>query len=166
MALDFTMELEKGMECLHSKGAFLTARNDDKVNVMTISWGAVGFIWGKPVFQALVRKSRYTYDFIEKSNEFTISIPMNEQMKDALAICGTKSGRDVDKFKEAGMKTAASNKVEAPVIDGCNLYYECKVVFKQEMDLEKLDEELKNKFYGSNDIHTMYYGEIVDCYVK
>ena len=73
--MDFNEKLNLSMEYLHKQGAFLTAKVDDKVNTMTISWGSVGFMWGKPVFMALIRPQRYTNEFIEKSNSFTVSIP-------------------------------------------------------------------------------------------
>ena len=91
--MDFNEKLNLSMEYLHKQGAFLTAKVDDKVNTMTISWGSVGFMWGKPVFMALIRPQRYTNEFIEKSNSFTVSIPFSSDLKQALGVCGSKSGR-------------------------------------------------------------------------
>jgi len=75
------------------KGAFLTAMSDGKVNTMTISWGTIGIEWGEDVFVTLVRDSRFTKGFIDNSGKFTVTIPKDDSMKEALAICGTKSGR-------------------------------------------------------------------------
>ena len=162
--MNFTQDLEKAMECLHKKGAFLTTKVGDATNTMTISWGSIGFIWKKPMFTVLVRKSRHTHELIEKSGEFTISLPLDENMKSTLAICGSKSGRDMDKIKECNLELQGGKSISTPVIKGCGVHYECKVVFKQDMAPNLLDEYIDNSMYNSKDYHTVYYGEIVNCY--
>lgn len=148
------------------KGAFLTVKSGDKVNTMTIAWGALGFMWNKPVFTAMVRYSRYTYELIEKAEDFTVSFPLNGQMKKELGSCGTKSGRDVDKFKECNLTLKDGDAVNSPVIDECDLHVECKIVFKQPMDENYLDEEVKERSYANGNYHVIYYGEIKKVYVK
>lgn len=147
------------------KGAFLTVKSGTSVNTMTIGWGSIGFIWGKPCFTAMVRYSRYTYELIEKAADFTISIPLHGQMKAALSYCGTKSGKDVDKIKECNLSLNESKMVLSPAIDGCNIYLECKIVYKQPMVEDALDEDVKKKSYPHGDFHEMYFGEIVRAYV-
>lgn len=147
-----------------SKGAFLTTKVDDTVNTMTIAWGSIGFMWGKPVFMAMVRPSRFTYDLLKKSGEFTVSIPFKD-MSTALGICGSKSGRDTDKFAAANLTTAPGTKISTPVIAGCGLHYECKVVYKQEMVPELLATDLQDKWYGTGNYHTLFFGEILATYV-
>lgn len=164
MSVKFTENLEVAMENLHKKGAFLTVKDGEKVNTMTISWGNVGFEWKKPIFTALIRKSRYTHELIENSGEFTISIPLEMDLQEALAFCGTKSGRDVDKFEKCQLKVADSKNIDTPVIADCGFIYECKVVYKQDMDLSLLSDEIKKSSYPDDDYHTIYYGEIVACY--
>lgn len=154
------------MEHLHKRGAFLTVKHEDKVNTMTISWGNIGYEWGKPIFTILVRKSRYTHELLEKANEFTISIPMSGDLKNELAFCGTKSGNDIDKIKHSKLSLKKSEKIDSPLIGGCGICYECKVVFKHDIDLETLDEEIKEKFYTDDPVHTLYYAEIVKCHFK
>lgn len=166
MSVNYTLNLEKGMSFLHTDGAFLTVKAADATNTMTISWGNVGYEWGRPIFTVLVRKSRYTHELIEKNGEFTVSIPFDKKMKKPLVICGTKSGRDTDKVKESGIKFIESKSVSAPVVDDCNLYYECKVVYKQDMNPDLLIPEVKSSSYASEDYHTIYYGEIVNVYGK
>lgn len=164
MSNNFTENLEEGMNYLHKQGAFLTVKTGDIVNTMTISWGNIGFEWNRPVFTVLVRKSRYTYELIEKTKEFTVSIPLNDKMKSALALCGSKSGRDINKFEEANLLLCDGRTVSTPVIGDCELHYECKIVYKHEMNPELLDESVKASCYRDNDYHTIYFGEIVDCY--
>lgn len=164
MTVNFTENLEICMNYLHKQGAFLTTKYGNKVNTMTISWGNIGFEWNRPIFTILVRKSRYTHELIEKSNEFTVSVPLGESMKSALLLCGTKSGRDMDKFKESSLILQDSKFINTPIISNCSLHYECKVIYKQEMNAEQLSEEMKSKNYSTGDYHTFYFGEIVSCY--
>ncbi|NLP41310.1 MAG: flavin reductase family protein [Veillonellaceae bacterium] len=155
---------DKALEIL-SNGAFLTTAHDGKVNTMTIGWGSVSYIWGKPVMMVMVRESRYTHDLIEKSGEFTVSLPFKD-MKKKLNFCGAKSGREVDKIAVTELTTAPGQKVSTPVIADCGLTYECKIVYKQVMDEAGLDPEYKQKWYAQGDYHTLYYGEIVACYTN
>ncbi len=165
MSANFVENLELAMEKLHKAGAFLTVKEGDRVNTMTISWGNVGFEWRRPIFTALVRKSRYTYDLIEKAESFTVSIPVNDNLKKELGFCGSKSGRDFDKFKECNLELVSSKAVETPIIGGEDMiHYECKIVYKQPMNKDFLDKKIQEECYGDDDYHTLYYGEIVECY--
>jgi flavin reductase (DIM6/NTAB) family NADH-FMN oxidoreductase RutF len=147
-----------------SKGAFLTTQADGKVNTMTIAWGSIGFMWGKPVFMAMVRPSRFTHECIEKSQQFTVSIPFKD-MSTALGLCGSKSGRDMDKLAAANLTTVPGKKISTPVIADCGLHYECKVVYKQEMIPDLLAQDLQEKWYATGNYHTLYFGEILTTYV-
>lgn len=171
MTVDFISNMERGFTNLHTKGAFLTVKSGEKANPMTISWGSIGFMWQKPVFIVMVRRSRYTYELIEKADNFTVSIPYlnekdNPKMQEALIVCGTKSGRDMDKCQAAKVNLVSSKIVDSPVVEGCNLFYECKIVYKQPMIKEMLSEEIQKTMYADDDYHTYYYGEIVACYEK
>ena len=104
------------------KGVLLTARAGGRANPMTIGWGTLGVEWGKPLFVAYVRSSRFTYGLIEKSGEFTVSVPMRAGEKDhdrrisqILAVCGSKSGRDLDKVAELGLTLVEGEEVGAEV---------------------------------------------------
>lgn len=147
------------------KGIFLTVKDGDNTNTMTIGWGSLGIMWGKPVFMAMVRYSRHTYELLEKSKQFTVSIPIKNDVKKKLAYCGTYSGRDVDKFREANISTMVGQKIPVPIISDCELHYECRVVYQQTMEPGTLDENIRNKHYSNNDYHVLYYGEIIDTYV-
>lgn len=157
----FTDYLNEGMSNLIEKGAFLTAADGDKANTMTISWGNVGFEWKMPIFITMVRQTRFTKKFIDKSGEFTVTIPLDDSMKSSLAVCGSKSGRDTDKIKECSLELADSETVSAPYIKTDNaIVIECKVVYENELDPEKMSDKVK-AFYNNDSIHTMYYGEIL-----
>lgn len=147
-----------------SKGAFLTTAVDGAINTMTIAWGSIGFMWGKPVFMAMVRPDRFTFELLQKSGEFTVSIPFKDMSK-ALGICGSQSGRSIDKIAAAQLTTVPGKKIVTPVIADCGLHYECKVVYKQEMSSELLTPDLQTKWYTGGNYHTLFFGEILATYI-
>ena len=148
------------------KGAFLNVRDDGADNTMTIGWGSIGYIWRKPVLMVMVRYSRHTYEMLNKSGEFTVSIPFGDGFKKELGVCGIKSGRDIDKFQTCNLKKVKAHRVNAPLISGCNLHYECKVIYSQVLELSQLEMGLSNKFYNNNDLHVLFYGEILGTYLE
>lgn len=158
---------EEVIQLIKSKGAFLLAKskNDEKINVMTIGWASIGYMWSKPIMTVLVRKSRFTHHIIEKATSFTVSIPTDDLIE-ALNFCGTKSGRDFDKFKECKLSVIPAQKVDTPIIDISGFHYECKIVYKSGMNPDFLCKEYKEDVYADNDYHTFYFGEIVSCYKK
>ncbi|NLG85863.1 MAG: flavin reductase family protein [Firmicutes bacterium] len=147
-------------------GAFLTVASEDKVNTMTIGWTTLGRMWNKPVCVVPVRFSRYTRQLIEKAESFTLSVPLGGAFKEALAYCGSKSGRDVDKFAELNLKRRPGTAVASPSIDGCDIILECRIVHKQTLEPLNLAPEIKDKWYADNDYHILFYGEIVQVYAK
>ena len=158
---DFTLLMDKGMRNLSSKGAFLTVKGNDGVNTMTISWGFVGFMWAKPHFITVVRPQRFTEQILRAADSFTVSIPFDGQLKEELAVCGTQSGRDID--KSSVVRFIPAKTVASPVVAGCGLYYECKIDLRQQFDGSCMLPEIARQFY-KDDFHFMYFGEITDCY--
>lgn len=147
------------------KGAFLTTKVGDKVNTMTIAWGGINIVWNKPLFVAYVRFTRDTFEMMEQSHEFTVSVPLNKDMKKELTYCGTKSGRDVDKIKECNLSLAPGRIVGTPVLSDCELHYECKIIYKLPMEAGLVPQEVKDRYYRDGNYHMIYYGEIVDSYI-
>lgn len=164
MTANFTESFDIGMAYLYKQGAFLTSRDDKRLNTMTISWGTIGFAWGKPIFMVLVRKSRYTHDIIEKSKEFTVSIPLNTSMKEGLLFCGTRCGKLLNKFEECNLLLQDGKSISTPVIRNCGLHYECKVIYQQEMNQSDISKEIMDSSYRNSDFHTLYFGEILENY--
>lgn len=146
-------------------GIFLNTKKDEKINTMIIGWGGINVIWGRPIFIVLVRDSRATYELIESSKEFTISVPINKSMKKEIAVCGTKSLRDIDKFKECNFTPIKGRKVDTPIIAEAELHYECKVIYKQKLNQDVVPQIVKSRYYNNNANHTVYYGEIIDQYI-
>ncbi len=146
-----------------TEGAFLTVKSGEVLNTMTIGWATIGYVWRKPMMMVAVRFSRYTFTLIETAADFTVSIP-SESMEEELTFCGTRSGRECDKFKACNLQVAASQKVVTPIIEIPGLHYECQIVYKSAMDPAYLDKEYEAAIYPKEDYHTLYFGEIVDCY--
>lgn len=149
-----------------SKGAFLNTAADGQENTMTIGWGQLGFQWGVPTFAVMVRNSRFTKTLLDKNAVFTVSIPVNEGFQKALGICGTKSGRDIDKFAAAELETEAAQTVGAPIIKGAGLHIECEVVEVKTMEQEGLDADVAEKWYANQDWHVYYVGKITAAYLE
>lgn len=148
------------------KGAFLSVSNGKADNTMTIGWGSIGPMWGKPIFTVMVRYSRYTYQLMESADAFTVSIPLKADVKKALGFCGRESGRNHDKWKEAGLTKLQAHRVNAPLVGECDLHYECKIVGKQALSKDILIPNIDTACYSNGDYHVLYYGEIVGTYLK
>ena len=108
-----------------SKGALLTTKADGKVNSMVIGWGTFGINWGRPVFAVYVREGRFTREQLDKNPEFTINVAGDDYDKNIIAICGSKSGRDIDKVAEAGLTLVEPQEVSVPAIKEFPLTLEC-----------------------------------------
>jgi flavin reductase (DIM6/NTAB) family NADH-FMN oxidoreductase RutF len=144
------------------KGAFLTAKANARLNTMAIGWALVGFVWKKPILMVAVRDSRHTFGIIEKAADFTVSVPTTD-VQEQVMYCGTKSGRDVDKYKECNLELADAQKVITPIIKTPGIHFECKIVHKAPMDPKFLDKAYEG-LYPQKDYHTLYFGEILTCY--
>lgn len=133
-----------------------------KANTMTVSWGFMGTIWNKPVVIAAVRPQRYTREFIEEYNSFTIcSLPENK--KESLGFCGAHSGRDVDKIGECGLTVISSEHISSPGFDEAELILECRVMYKDDLKAENfLDKKIISQCYPGNDLHRIYFGEVLN----
>ena len=92
-----------------SKGILITTKNGDFVNSMTIGWGHLGIDCSRPIFVAYVRETRHTKTMLENHGEFTINVPMGDVDKNILGICGSKSGRDLDKIRELNLHLVDSD---------------------------------------------------------
>ena len=131
---------------------------------MTVGWATIGYVWRKPIMMIAVRPTRHTHTIIEKAQDFTVSIPSSDMQRE-IAFCGTKSGRDYDKFKECDLLVAAGQKVSSAIIKTPGIHYECKIVFKSYMDPSYLDKAYDAEIYPEKDYHTLYFGEIMSCYL-
>ena len=156
------------------KGILLNT-NGDKFNSMVIGWGALGTVWSVPAYTVYVRQSRYTKAQLDKTGEFTISVPLGEPDAKIAKVCGSLSGRSVDKVAEAGLTLEDAETIQTPGIKEYPLTLECKVLYAQEQDLSRIPEDIREKMYpqdvdgsapmANRDAHTAYIGQIVDAYI-
>ena len=144
--------------------ALLTAGSKSHCNTMTVSWGGVGVIWNKNVVYVFVRDSRYTKEFMDKGEFFSLSF-FDETYRPALSYCGAHSGRDEDKFEKAGLTPAYRHSIPYP--DEANLVMLCRKMAAVPMPEETFnDKSIIEKFYKDGDIHTMYVGEIIEVMAR
>jgi len=160
----YTYQFAETMRQLSGDGLLLAAtKPGGESNVMTIGWGTIGIVWSRPIFTVLVRPSRYTYQFIEESGVFTVNVPTPE-MSEYVLFCGTRSGRDHDKFAKFQMSITPGQTVSAVTLDACPLVYECKVVQKNDVIPATFDPAITSSYYRRGDFHRVYYGEILGVF--
>ena len=137
----------------------LTVGDEKSFNTMTISWGGLGTLWNKPVASVYVRTSRYTHEFMDNNEYFTVSF-YPEDYKKTLGVLGSKSGRDMNKMKESGLTPVA--------VDGSITFREaemtlvCKKLCKQRLEPANMNADIAKQFYGSDAEHDLYIGEVVE----
>ena len=131
-----------------------------KYNTMTVGWGSLGTMWGKPFALVAVRPSRYTYEFMEAYETFTLSA-LDPKHKRALAVLGSKSGRDGDKIAEAGLTPEAATSVAAPCFAEAELVIECRAMYSQDLDPSRFMRDAIQENYPNHDYHRIYFGEIL-----
>jgi len=147
-----------------SRGAFLTVKDKNDLNTMTIGWTSIGIIWGLEIMQVLVRESRHTYQLLESTDEFSVSFVFDDRRDEDLEFCGTKSGRNFDKFAERNLDAISGRKISTPVIGDCDLHYECQIKYKTTLNKRNLAVDVIDSCYQEDDLHTIYFGEILSCY--
>ena len=151
-------------EAFGKQWALLTAGTKDDHNAMTISWGGLGSLWNRSVATVYVRPSRYTYEFMERYEYFTISF-YGPEYRDALVLMGKESGRDIDKDQASGLTPVAVG--EGISYTEADVTLICKKLYAQDMDPNMIPEEILTRFYGDGEtVHRMYIGQVVDVLPK
>ena len=154
--MDFTTDI---FSTYDKQWALLTAGSMDKFNTMTISWGGLGTIWNKPVATVYVRQSRLTHDYMDKNEIFTVSF-YPEEYKKILGVLGKKSGRNMDKMHDSGLTAVKAG--DSMSFKEAEVTLVCRKLFKQCLPKENMPEEVAERFYGGNDLHDMYIGEVIE----
>ena len=153
---------ENAFDLIGKEWMLVTAGNKGKFNTMTASWGGIGWLWNKPVAFVFIRPSRYTHDFIEREDRLTLSF-YKEDYRSILQFCGTKSGRDVDKVKETGLKPVVLDS-GAMTFEQARLTLDCRKLFKSSMEAANfVDKSMLEKWYGprsGGSFHDVYVVEI------
>lgn len=139
----------------------ITAGTGENFNTMTASWGGFGVLWEKNVCYCFIRPNRFTYEFTEKADYFTLSF-FDEQYRSVLDYCGSRSGRDVNKIEETELHPVVDNN-EAVYFSEARLVIICKKLYFQDIEPGNfIDPEIANN-YPQKDYHRMYIGEIKKC---
>lgn len=149
-----------------TKNALLTAGSPEQCNTMTIGWCQTGRLWNLPVCTVYVRPERYTYEFMERENYFTVSV-LPEDKKKAMGLCGTRSGREMDKIAACGL-TVCCSAAGAPFFEEAEAVLVCRKLYVQDMTPECVAAGEKNilSFYGEKGgWHRIYTGEIIEAYL-
>lgn len=143
----------------------VTAGPTSHYNTMTASWGGFGVIWNGPVCWCVIRPGRHTYGFINENPNFTLSF-FDEQHRPALEVCGTKSGRDIDKAAVTGLVPIACELPDTTAFAQARMILECKKIYTQDIDpTHFLDPEI-DRNYPQKDYHRMYFGSIERVWVR
>ncbi|MBC9784353.1 flavin reductase [Heliobacterium chlorum] len=142
----------------------VTAEKEGKVNTMTASWGGLGIMWGKNVAFIVLRPQRYTKEFVDSSNTFSLTFFANDFKKE-LGYLGSVSGRDEDKIKKANLTVLYSDKT--PYFQEAKLAMFCRKLYAQEFQPECfIEAELMENLYPQKDYHTMYIAEVTKILAK
>jgi len=144
------------------EGAFLVVQAGDRMNVMTIGWAMFGYVWRRSTMMIAIRKSRFTHGLIEQADSFTVNVPTANMGKE-INLCGTKSGRDCNKFREGHLSTIKAKQVTSPILKIPGYHYECRIICKAPMDPKLISTDLE-QLYPAKDYHTLYFGEILASY--
>ena len=153
----------KPFELFDKEWAILTAGPLDKHNSMTISWGGVGTLWGKPVVTVYVKPCRYTHAFMEENEYFVVSF-FNEEYRKALGIIGSFSGKDTRKDDLARLSPYGYNGVT--IYKEAETVFICKKIYQNDLDINSIPDEEKDQHYKEQAPHTMYIGEVVEIIKK
>ena len=156
-------ELENVFRLVGKDWMLITAGNGETVNTMTASWGGMGVLWNKPVAFCFIRPQRYTYALTEAAERFSLSF-FTEDYRPALRLCGTKSGRDTDKFAAAGLTPALLDDV--PYVAEARLVLICRKLYADMLKKEAFLDPALLANYPQDDFHRVYVVEIEKAYIK
>lgn len=154
---------EKVFKLIGDEWMLITSGDKNKYNTMTASWGGVGVLWNKCVAFSFVRPQRYTFEFMENNDYYTLSF-YDEKYKDALKLCGRVSGRDVNKVKEIGFSEVFDDK--SVYFNEAKLVIVCKKIYGQFLDPSCFIDKTISGLYKNEDYHKLYIGEIEKVLVK
>ena len=158
-------ELQKNPFTMIGKEWLLvTAEKDGKVNTMTASWGGMGVMWGKNTAFIVLRPQRYTKEFVDSTETFSLSI-LDESFRKTYGYLGSVSGRDEDKIAKSGLTIAHEG--ATPYFEEAGTVLVCRKLYAQEYQPECfLDTDTEQKWYPDKDYHTMYIAEIIEVLAR
>ncbi len=150
---------ENFIDLIGNKWMLITASDGEKANTMTASWGGVGELWNKNVSFSFIRPTRYTYEFVEKSDYYTLCF-FDEEYREKLAYLGKVSGRDEDKISKMGLTVVKDGDIS--YFDEAKYVLVCRKLYKDDIEMENFtDMSFGEKIYTEGNLHRMYVGEIL-----
>ena len=163
--IDISEGFARPIDKIGKDWTLISAGNISNFNMMTASWGGVGFLWNKPVAFIFVRPNRYTFEFIEKEPIFTLSF-FSPKDKEILSYCGSHSGRNENKAKVCNL-TAIKTSYNSVSFEQAQMYFECRKLYAQDMDESSfIDKAPLSQWYGKDPLHRIYVGEILNAMAK
>ena len=157
---------ENVFDMLQDEWMLITAGDIDNFNTMTAAWGSFGILWRKPIAVIYIRPQRFTFEFTENFNTFSLSFFGHNNYREALSFCGIKSGRDYDKVKETGL-TPITTPNQNVAFEEARLVIDCRKLYADFIKPELFfDVALEQSIYPSSDHHRFYIGEILGCYER
>lgn len=129
-------------------------------NTMTVAWGTFGIMWNKPYAMVVIRPSRYTFEFLNRYPDFTLTA-FPEKYNDDLTLLGTRSGRDGDKLAETSLHAVAAQKVQSPAFAEAELIIECRKTYWNDLIPENFTDASIFRKHESRNTHRLYFGEMV-----
>ena len=176
--MDVRKEFSENAFSWFHEGELLAAGDKEKSNAMTIGWGGIGTLWGRTALTVYVAEKRYTKEFIDKSEYFTV-MAFDVEHSNVLRYMGTKSGRDGDRSATQGdacpdKKAAALGLHTAYTSNGTPYYteaemvIECKIMYAAPFDPQYFKSDAPKRMYANfpAGIHSMYIGEVVNAWRK
>lgn len=155
---------ENVFKLLDKDWMLITAGTGEDFNTMTAAWGGFGILWNKRVSYIFIRPTRYTYEFTEKNDIFTLSF-FPESYRKALTLLGTKSGRDGDKVAEAGL-TPLEIKPWAMAFQEARMVIINKKIYYQDLEPSRFLDTGIDTHYPEKDYHRLYIGEITEILTR
>lgn len=158
-------DIKKSACTMFSQGwAIVAAGNQEDYNGMTVSWGCLGHVWRKDVANVYVRPTRYTYEYFEKNDYFTVSIFKEDEYKKDLTYVGKVSGRDEDKFAKTDLTFSFID--DLPVMDQAEYVLLCKKAYAHDIVRPEFIDKDVESFYKDENLHRSYYGVIEKVFIK
>lgn len=159
--VDLSEVLIETLARLNGDGILLVA--GDPPNPMTIGWSTIGHIWNKDIMNVLVRPVRYTFKLMEAGEDFSVCL-LPDQYRKELNLCGTRSGRDINKLEVCNLHVEKCRQVNSFFISESIIHFECRTVHKHFLDPSTLDRGICKRYYPEKDFHMVYYGEILGIF--
>lgn len=157
---------DNGIKLIANDWMLVSAGTKEKFNMMTASWGGIGYLWNKPVAYVFIRPERYTFEFIESNEQFSLSF-FGGEYKEMLSLMGSTSGRTSDKVAASGL-TPYFTELGTPAFDQARITMECKKLYSTMM-CEKafLDKTIAERWYTAHgSMHKIYIAEIVNLWIE